>query len=631
VQLRDYQLAAIDSIRESWSRGVGSVLISLATGLGKTVIMASIPLYLKPRPDDIMMVLVNRDELVSQTIEKIRAVHGAGTIGIEKAGSRARASSSFIVASVQTLRTKRLQAFFQKFEDRIGILLIDEAHHAVAPSYRAIVNEFFMRRPDGLVVGVTATPQRSDGLGLKCVFQEAVFHHDLEWAVENGYLVNVRCFKVASSVSLDTVRRHGDDFAVGQLQDAIDVGSRNDLVVSAYLKHTPGKRAIAFCPTVKHAEHLNDTFVAAGVSCAWASTRTSKARRREIVEAFRQGRILVLVNCGLYIEGFDVPDVEVIIGCRPTQSDALYVQMMGRGMRPLDDVAAMLGPGTTAEYRRNAIASSRKPFVTVLDVVDQAKRHSLCTLPTLFGLEPQFDMEGEDVLTSVQRYRDLAAKDPVAARETPTVSNIDTVIERVDAFAVPLLNREAIDMTSMAWRQGADNQFRLSLPTCFEARMPDGSRIKHFARRYRECLSEARQRGAFPFEAFAQREIGFDPASLREVVERLEIRPTTNRGYDVFIERDGHARKLGWVAALHEAFTRAERWITNNRSDLAPGLHSRASWRQAPSAPNQIRTLLEEFNVPLHLIPDTNGECQLLIDKLVEENAARTLGQHPAA
>jgi superfamily II DNA or RNA helicase len=621
MQLRDYQIAAIESIRSSWEQGTGSVLVSLATGLGKTVVMASIPLYVKPRVDDVMMVIVNRDELIEQTVSKLVAVHSGAKIGIEKAESRAKSDSTFIVASVQTLRSKRIDELFARFHGRIGILLIDEAHHATAQSYRNVVKVFFDHRKDGLLVGVTATPQRSDGEGLGSVFDKVVFHRDMIWAIEQGYLVDLRCFQVQSSVDLDAIERRADDFALDQLEAALDVASRNDLVVSAYTQHTPGKQAIAFCPTVGHAEHLSDAFNARGIAAAWASGSSSKMARKAIVDAFRRREVQVLVNCGLYLEGFDVPDVEVIIGCRPTQSAALYIQMTGRGMRPLDEVAKQLGPGTTAESRRQAIAQSKKPFVTVLDIVDQTRRHSLMTLPTLWGLPPKFNVEGQDMGTAAAFYRELLERDPEAAKSVRSVTEIPTALASVDAFAIPVLPREIIEISGMAWRQVTTNHFRLPLPSCFEALAPDGSRIKNFAKRYRAKISEAKSRGAYPFEAYAARELGFDPKTLVEVQEVIDIRPGLSLAFDVFLERNGKMRKLGSVEDLHEAFTRAERWIENNRSDLVSALSSKAEWRSGSPTPNQIRTLSKDFGVPMHLVPSSNGEAQMLIEKLTDERA----------
>jgi hypothetical protein len=441
------------------------------------------------------------------------------------------------------------------------------------------------------------------------------------WAIEQGYLVDLRCFQVQTPIDLDAIDRRADDFALDQLENAIDVTSRNDLVVSAYIQHTPGKQAIAFCPTVKHAEHLSDAFNARGIKSLWASGSSSRQTRKHVVEAFRQREVQILVNCGLFLEGFDVPDVEVIIGCRPTQSAALYIQMTGRGMRPLDDVAKQLGPGTTAESRRAAIARSKKPFVTVLDIVDQTRRHSLVTLPTLWGLPPKFNVEGQDIVTAAAFYKELVTRDHETAKTVRSVSEIPTALASVDAFAIPTLSRDVIEISGMAWRQVDANHFRLPLPPGYEALTPDGSKIKGFAKRYRAKIAEARVRGAYPFEAYAAREIGFDPATLVEIREVMDIRPGEEQNCDVFLERNGKMRKLGTVSDLHEAFTRAERWIENNRTDLASALSAKAEWRNSSPTPNQIRTLNKDFGVPMHLIPGTNGEAQMLIEKLSDERA----------
>jgi hypothetical protein len=241
------------------------------------------------------------------------------------------------------------------------------------------------------------------------------------------------------------------------------------------------------------------------------------------------------------------------------------------------------------------------------------------TLPTLWGLPPKFNVEGQDIVTAAAFYKELAERDQETAKTVRSVSEIPTALASVDAFAIPTLSRDVIEISGMAWRQIDPNHFRLPLPTGYEAQMPDGSRVRQFAKRYRAKIAEARARGAYPFEAYAAREIGFDPKTLLEIREVLDIRPGEASQFDVFLERNTKMRKLGSVRHLHEAFTRAERWIENNRSDLASALSAKAEWRQGSPTPNQIRTLNKDFGVPMHLIPGTNGEAQMLIEKLTDE------------
>ena len=619
MRLRDYQDEALASVDEAYNQGTHRVLVCLATGLGKTVLMAALPLHIKPRQTDVMVILVNRDELVLQTVDKLKKVHPNGKVGIEKANLRADGDCEFVVASVQTLHEKRLEDFYIRFGNKIGILLIDECHHSTALSYRKITDKLFEVRPDALLVGVTATPQRSDGEGLGIVFDKVVFHRDMKWAIENGYLVPVQSFKITSEVNLDNIKTIGGDFAVGELAEAVDTITRNDLAVAGYMQHTPGKQAIAFCSTVKHAEHLADAFNSKGIKAAWASGNNSKEERNSAVGKFRRGEINVLVNCALFVEGFDVPSTEVMIDCRPTQSSSMYTQMVGRSLRPLDEIANKLGLDTTAEQRRNLIAQSKKPIATILDIVDQTKKHNLVSLPTLYGLPPKFDAQGYKMERAVEEYEKLAAQDPVAAKTVTSIKDIQTALERIEIFTVPIQPPEVIEVSSMSWRMIATNHYKLSLPTFYEATDSSGNSIKGFSKKYRAKISEAKRKGAYPFEEYAQGEIGYNPKTLKTIHENIEIKPGVMSAFDVFLVRGEKPRILGSVDTFHDAFGRAEAWIEHNREDLSSALSAKAGWRDKELTKNQMVTLREKFKVPIHLIPETRGDASQLITKLIDE------------
>jgi len=177
--------------------------VSLATGLGKTVLIATLPQLLKLRPNDVTLVIAHRDELIQQTVEKMRDANPDALIGVEKASSRASEECSIVVATVQTLANKRLKEFIARFGRRIALFVIDEAHHAAAPTYRAIVDAINEARPDAMVLGFTATPNRGDGVRLVDIFHDIVYTVDSRTAIDAGYLVPVRSFAVATKTDLD--------------------------------------------------------------------------------------------------------------------------------------------------------------------------------------------------------------------------------------------------------------------------------------------------------------------------------------------------------------------------------------------------------------------------------------------
>ncbi|MEA2666702.1 MAG: ATP-dependent helicase, partial [Candidatus Eremiobacteraeota bacterium] len=187
--LRPYQVEAQQSILEHRARGVRTQLVSLATGLGKTVIIATLPKLLSLRPGDVTLVVAHRDELIEQIVDKMRVENPEAIIGIEKAERRAGDECNIVVATVQTLAEKRLEEFVRRFHRRISLFVIDEAHHAAAPTYRAIVDAVLAQRPEAMVLGFTATPNRGDGVRLVDVFEKIVYTMDARKGIDAGYLV----------------------------------------------------------------------------------------------------------------------------------------------------------------------------------------------------------------------------------------------------------------------------------------------------------------------------------------------------------------------------------------------------------------------------------------------------------
>ncbi|MBC5804268.1 MAG: DEAD/DEAH box helicase, partial [Candidatus Eremiobacteraeota bacterium] len=379
LRLRPYQIAAQKAIVEERRRGFHAQLVSLATGLGKSVVIATLPELLELRPSDVTLVVAHRDELIQQLVEKMKAQNADAVVGIEKAEAYAAENCNIIVATVQTLTGPRLNRFMLRFGRRIALFVIDEAHHAAAPTYRAILDKIQLKRPDALVIGFTATPQRGDGAQLVDIFPDIVYAMDARAGIDAGYLVPVRSYAIATETNLDEVATRGGDFVLGQLAAAVDTEERNKRVVESYLALTPGKKTLVFTASVEHARNVAQLFLDNGVKAAFASGDTPDREREAIVAGFRGDKIDVLVNCGLYLEGFDVPSIQVIINARPTKSTTLYTQVTGRGMRPLDEYSYVISELPSPEARREVIAMSEKPYAIIIDIVDQARRHQLIT------------------------------------------------------------------------------------------------------------------------------------------------------------------------------------------------------------------------------------------------------------
>ena len=235
VAVADSAIGRIDCQVEDSHAFVGNGIVN-----HNTVIIATLPKLLGLREGDVTLVVAHRDELIEQIVDKMHVENPAAKIGVEKAERRADDDSDIVVATVQTLGDKRLAEFSARFGRRIGLFVIDEAHHAAAPSYRAIVDRIQALRSDAMIMGFTATPNRGDGVRLVDVFEKIVYEMDTRKAIDAGYLVPVKSFAVATTTNLDSVASRGGDFVIGALAAAVNTVDRNARIVASYKQHTPG-------------------------------------------------------------------------------------------------------------------------------------------------------------------------------------------------------------------------------------------------------------------------------------------------------------------------------------------------------------------------------------------------------
>jgi superfamily II DNA or RNA helicase len=482
-----------------------------------TVVLATLPKLLSLRPGDITLVVAHRDELIEQTVEKMRVENPDAKIGVEKAERKAPEDSNIIVATVQTLSEKRLESFVARFHRRISLFIIDEAHHAAAPSYRAIVDAILAQRPEAMVLGFTATPNRGDGVRLVDVFEKIVYSMDARKAIDAGYLVPVKSYAVATTTNLDDIASRGGDFVIGQLAAAVNTVDRNARIVAAYKQHTPGMKALVFTASVEHARDVAEEFVAKGVNAEWASGETPKDEREKIVRDFRNGDLDVLVNCGLYLEGFDVPSVQVILNARPTKSTTLYTQITGRALRPVDEIANLLSSTESALMRRELVEKSTKPAALIIDFVDQAQRHQLVTLPSLYGLPPQIDAQGRMTAQVAEKFEELLRRDPKRAAKVRSAEEIETALLEIDGFAAP----KEIKPT---WAPLDPDHWRMILPPQKIAWDKSGRPIPNFGQQWDQWVTEARR--IAPHEdadRFASRMLNVNPKTVKFDSPRIDV------------------------------------------------------------------------------------------------------------
>lgn len=399
---RPYQVEALTAVKDAWSRQVtnpvatGNPAVVLPTGMGKTVIFSHLV-------KDIVdaggwpLILVHRDELADQAAKKIKQVAPHLTVGIVKA-ARNEVHRQVLVGSVQTLARERRRAELPK----ITHIIIDECHHAVAKSYRDIIDHF----PAAQVVGFTATMSRGDRKGLGDVWSEVVYQKDLLYGIRNGFLTDVTGKTVVvPNLDLSGVKTSHGDFQEEALALALEESEAGKFIAEAYLEHSPGRSGILFAPNVATAHMFANDLNAAGIPTEVVTGETPKEERTAIYARLERGETLILSNCMVATEGFDMPRMGVCIIARPTSSVGLYVQMVGRVLRPF--------PG--------------KGVALVLDVVGVASKLALASIVDLSTNKARPE-DGETLLDMEDRLED-EEKEKAARRSTRGLG-----LEDIDLF-----------------------------------------------------------------------------------------------------------------------------------------------------------------------------------------------------
>ena len=447
MNLRPYQVAAVRGVEQS-ILAQPSALVVMPTGTGKTVCFAHIANARSSR----VMVIAHREELVQQAADKIRHVTGR-TPDVEMAEYKAGKmyKSPVVVASVQTLcapsgKGRRMDKFDP---DEFDMLVIDEAHHATAASYRSVIDHFCSNHRVR-VVGFTATPDRADKAALGMVFSSVAFKYDIMDAMSDGWLVPINTQQViVNGMDFSHVKTLAGDLNQGELATIMEQEKNLHGVVGPTIDIARGRKTLVFAASVAHAERMSEIFNRNGVKSAIVHGGTFKEERRKILNAYADGQIQVLCNCGVAVEGFDCPGIQVVVIARPTKSRALYTQMVGRGTRVLPNVVDGIGD---ASSRRQAIAMSRKPSMLVVDFTGNSGRHKLVSAADILG--GKYDEETiqqakkaiaesgkpADVIAELERAAaeviEQRKEDASRKKRERVTAKVDYVTKNIDAFAV---------------------------------------------------------------------------------------------------------------------------------------------------------------------------------------------------
>ena len=332
--LRPYQNDNKEQIYKSWN-DCRAVMLQMPTGTGKTRLFVSILKDLhkyaaESKKQIRVLILVHRVELIDQISEELGVRYGLAH-GFIHSKDRERRKFPFQIASVQTLN-RRLDNWKDYGFD---FIIVDEAHHVLAESYRKIINTF----PNAKILGVTATPYRLSGVGFRPEFDKLIVSDSIQEFINKGYLCNYEYYSISpfSYVQNEINNIQGTDasgdFANTEMQRVCDQDKIRAQIVETYLNYAKGKKGIVYTINKTHNKHLCEAFCEKGLKAVAIDSDTDVEERERMIEDFKQNKIDIICNVDIFSEGFDCPDIEFVQLARPTKSLSLYLQQVGRGLR----------------------------------------------------------------------------------------------------------------------------------------------------------------------------------------------------------------------------------------------------------------------------------------------------------
>ena len=431
---RPYQKEAVAAIEGEWDKGVKRTLLVLPTGCGKTIVFCRVAED-QVRNGGRGLILAHRGELLEQAADKLRKFTGLGC-AVEKAEEHSRQSwYRMTIGSVQTLmRESRLNEFPRDWFD---FIIIDEAHHCLADSYRRILEHF----ADAKVLGVTATPDRGDMRNLGSVFESLAYEYTLPKAIKEGYLCPIKAQTIPLKLDLSDVGIQSGDFKAGDLDTALDPYLVQ--IADEMVNICRNRKTVVFLPLVKTSQKFRDILNSKGFYAAEVNGTSDD--RAQVLADFESGKYNVLCNSMLLTEGWDCPSVDCVVVLRPTKIRSLYAQMVGRGTR--------LCPG--------------KDHLLLLDFLWHTERHELCHPASLICENDEVarkmteNIEAAGCPVDIEEAEEKAQSDTVAAREEALAKTLAEMRTRKRKLVDPLqfeMSIQAEDLSgyvpSFGWEMG---------------------------------------------------------------------------------------------------------------------------------------------------------------------------------
>jgi len=488
IRYRPYQLEDLHSIRDNYQAGISNQLAIQATGLGKTVLMSMIPgIQSELGLPGKVLVIVNRIELARQTKKKFEQANPDLIVGIEQAENRAGKECHIVVVSVQTVGTAQFdengepvhtERIKQIDPSEFSVVMVDETHRAPASTFRSTLMYFGVYpgkpnyRPWVLLLGFTATPNRTDNKGLEEFYAVAACNRNIIWGINNNWLSDIKAYRVTTSVNLDdfdiktTKTEQGRDFAKKELEKAVNIPARNKLIIERYKELCEGHKGIFFCVDVQHAKDLCQMSNDMGIpgKCVFGST--NKDERKQILEDHTAGDFQALFSVNTLTEGYDDATIGVVCMCRPTQSKLFYEQAIGRGLRPFPSPEAL--EDLTKDGKK---PSWMKKYCILIDFCDLSSKHNIVTVGSIFGVGAKFDFKGESVTKEAKKVREeisklderLQAQVEEHINDIESIEKLKSIVERIDLLKPPQVSQEIAEISTLEWLS-INGKYEISLP-----------------------------------------------------------------------------------------------------------------------------------------------------------------------
>lgn len=418
------------------------------------------------KPEKKTLFLVDRIELAYQARDEFMENNPGVKVGIEMNEHRARKHDQVVIACVPTIGRKGSYRIGKFSPDDFGKIIVDEAHTSITDTFIRVLSYLGVgpksKIKDKLLVGMTATPNRTDGLSLGYLYDDITVNYDISYGIRSGYLTDIELITVKTGTDISKI--HFTDHRLDELADVIDNPIRNTLIVKTYKEQSDGECAIVYCANVQHAHDVAEMFRSAGISAHAIDATTDKNERKQLIAKYKKGEIKILCNYGVLTTGFNAPETTTIILARPIKSDLLLRQIIGRGLRPSQ--TSFINFIKKPEKRVKAIENSTKPSCKVISMFDNIGEHRIVSVPSLFGLNPELKLGKKhkklykDVVEPIEEVKREKKVDP---KNILNFDDINSIVKnkklQIKSLEIP---QEVKQHTDKSWIEIADDEYEIS-------------------------------------------------------------------------------------------------------------------------------------------------------------------------